>query len=111
MVRVWGRGRRAVLSHTARFAGFRSVHGRDRWPGLCPKSVTGKQNPRAAPWHARHALSYGHQECAGNFAMHNCQFATRDGTRRVPAVLRGIAALLHFVATGKNRSGKAFDGQ
>ena len=43
--------------------------------------------------------------------MHNCQFAVCDGTRRVPGVLRGIAALLHFVATGKNRSGKAFDGQ
>jgi|307.fasta_scaffold185408_3 hypothetical protein len=43
--------------------------------------------------------------------MHNCQFAVCDGTRRVPGVLRGIAALLHFVATEKNRSGKAFDGQ
>jgi hypothetical protein len=43
--------------------------------------------------------------------MHNCRFVRCDGTRRVPGVLRGIAALLHFVATGKNRSGKAFDGQ
>ena len=43
--------------------------------------------------------------------MHNSQFAVCDGTRRVPGVLRGIAALLHFVATEKNRSGKAFDGQ
>jgi hypothetical protein len=74
-------------------------------------SNPGTQDPRAAPWRDRHALAYGNQNWGGILARHNCQFATRDGTRRVPAVLRGMAALLHFVATGKNRSGKAFDGQ
>jgi len=44
-------------------------------------------------------------------ATHNGAFAKPEGVRRVPVVLRGIAALLHFVATGKNGSGKAFDGQ
>ena len=79
-------------------------------PGFVPASVIGKRTP-AAPWRDRRALAYGNQDCDGILGLHNCQFAMRDGTRRVPAVLRGIAALLHFVATGKNRSGKAFDGQ
>ena len=42
---------------------------------------------------------------------HNCRFARHDGMLRVAAVLRSIAALLHFVAIGKNGGGKAFDGQ
>jgi hypothetical protein len=44
-------------------------------------------------------------------AMHNRRFAGHGGIRSAPALLRCIAALLHFVATGKNGSGKAFDGQ
>jgi hypothetical protein len=44
-------------------------------------------------------------------ATHNGRFAKPESARRVPVVLRCIAALLHFVATGKNGSGKAFDGQ
>jgi hypothetical protein len=44
-------------------------------------------------------------------ALHNCRFGEHKGTRPVPAVLRCMAALLHFVATGKNGRGKGFDGQ
>jgi len=73
-------------------------------------SNPGTRDPRATSWRDRYALAYGNQDWDGVLAMHNCQFGMCDGTRRVPAVLRGMAALLHFVATGENRSGKAFDG-
>jgi hypothetical protein len=66
-------------------------------------------------WPGRWRGLHGHLPMVSRQATgpltHNCRFARHDGTLRVAAMLRGIAALLHFVATGKNGSGKAFDGQ
>jgi hypothetical protein len=114
MVRVWRRERRAALGNKARFARSHSVPGTDRAHGRVRSGrrdrETGVPQAGALVSPAR-GLAYRNQACNGVIAIYNYRFGEHEGTCRVPAVLRCIAALLHFVATGKNGSGKGFDGQ
>jgi hypothetical protein len=72
--------------------------------------VTSQGLRRGAPWRGQAGLRIVARTATGG---RNIQLPVRQARRRLPrvSVLRCIAALLHFVATRKDGSGKAFDGQ